>query len=160
IIGGVILVLAVIAGASFWHSHNKPAPKPEVLAPRPPAAGIPGSLADVTRQQAESTRHDALQTVEQVAADGSVDQVTMHTLGQMQPGFQWQDGDQASTTYTMVSIDIEQNVVTVAVSTPSKQVCAFGRWSAGTGPTYVTMANLRQCRAIDAPADGWTTEPG
>jgi hypothetical protein len=160
IIGAVVAIAVVVGAVSFIHSSHHTTPKPEVLAPRPATASIPGSLAAVTRQQAESTRHFALQAVEQAAADGNIDQVTLRGLGQLQPGFQWIDGTQPSTTYNMVSVQVSQGLVTVAVSTPSKEVCAFGKWSPAAGPLYVTMANMPQCRALDAPADGWTTEPG
>jgi hypothetical protein len=161
IVGAIVAIVVVVGAVSFMHSRNHPKPKPEVLAPRPATGSIPGSLAAITRQQAESTRHFALQAVEQlVSENGNTDQITLRALGQMQPGFQWIDGIQPSTTYNMVSLGNSQGVVTVAVSTPSKEVCAFGKWSADAGPTYVTMANMPQCRAVDAPASGWTTEPG
>jgi hypothetical protein len=159
---GIVVAIAVVVGAvSFIHSLHHTKPAPAVLAPRPATAAIPGSLAAVTRQQAESTRHFALQAAEElIQENGSTDQITLRSLGQMQPGYQWIDGSQPSTTYSMVSTDVSQDVVTVAVSTPSKEVCAFGRFSAAAGPSYVDMANMPQCRAVDAPAAGWGTDPG
>jgi hypothetical protein len=162
LIVGIVVAIAIVVGAvSFIHSLHHTKPAPEVLAPRPATAAIPGSLAAVTRQQAESTRHFALQAAEQlIQENGSTDQITLRSLGQMQPGYQWIAGDQPSTTYNMVSTDVSQGVVTVAVSTPSKEVCAFGRFSTDAGPSYVDMANMPQCRALDAPAQGWGSDPG
>jgi hypothetical protein len=155
IIAAAVLVGTVVAGLTFFHHTQAKKPPPSVLPAKPPIQGIPASLGDVTRMQAESTRHYAIQMVEQ---DGG--QFTLSDLAQQQPGYQWITGDQPSTTNIMVSVDDQQGVVTVAVSTPSKEVCAFGRWTAQDGATYVTMKDEPQCAAVDAPSDGWTTQPG
>ena len=49
---------------------------------------------------------------------------------------------------------------TIAVAATNKDVCAFGRWAAGAGAEYVTMAHVKTCRAIDAPTAGWAAEAG
>jgi hypothetical protein len=160
-----IVIIAVLAAAIVFggyqlvrpHAHAKPAP--EVLPPRAASAGIPSSLHDAVRIQAESTRKFAIQAVEQLASEEGRE-LTTTALAQMQPGYQWIAGVQPSTTSTMISFDDTQGVVTVAVSTSSREVCAFGRYTIGGGPSYVTMANLPQCRAIDAPAEGWSAEAG
>jgi hypothetical protein len=160
-----IAIVAVISAAIVFggyqlirpHHHAKAAPS--VLAPRAPTAGLPSSLHDVVRIQAESTRKFAIQAIEQLANDESRE-LTTAALAQMQPGYQWIAGDQPSTTSTMISLDNTNGAVTVAVSTSSREVCAFGRYTTTDGPSYVTMANLPKCRAIDAPADGWSTEAG
>jgi len=160
----VAIIAAIVAAIAFGgyqlirpHPHAKVAPS--VLPPRAASAGIPSSLHDAVRIQAESTRKFAIQAVEQLANDESRE-LTTTALAQMQPGYQWIAGDQPSTTSTMISFDDTQGVVTVAVSTSSREVCAFGRYTTADGPSYVTMANLPQCRAIDAPTDGWSSEAG
>jgi len=42
----------------------------------------------------------------------------------------------------------------------SRDLVVASRYTIGGGPSYVTMANLPQCRAIDAPAEGWSAEAG
>jgi hypothetical protein len=133
---------------------------PTILSPRTPTADVSGGLAAATRMQAESSRRFAIQAVEQLGADEGPDQLTLVALGQMQPGYRWITGSQASTAPSIVSFDDTAGVATVAVSTASREVCAFGRFSPDTGASYVTMAHLPQCRAIDAPTTGWSTEPG
>jgi hypothetical protein len=155
IIGAAVVVGCAVAALTVFHHAQATKPPPSLLPAKAPIQGIPASLGDVTRMQAESTRHYAIQMVEQ---DGG--QFTLNDLAQQQPGYQWVTGDQPSTTNIMVSVDNTGGVVTVAVSTPSKLVCAFGRWSAQQGATYVTMKNEPQCAAVDAPSDGWTTQPG
>jgi hypothetical protein len=157
----IAVLVAAIAFGGYQllrpHAHAKAAP--ELLAPRPPTAGLPSSLHDVVRIQAESTRKFAIQAVEQLATEEGRE-LTTTALAQMQPGYQWIAGDQPSTTSTMISLDNTNGAVTVAVSTSSREVCAFGRFTSTFGPSYVTMANLPRCRAIDAPADGWSNEAG
>jgi hypothetical protein len=158
------IIAAIIVAIAFGgYQLVRPRPHataaPEVLAPRAPTAGLPSSLHDVVRMQAESTRKLAMQAVERLAGEEGRE-LTVTALAQTQPGYQWIAGDQASTTNTMISFDDTQGAATVAVSTSSREVCAFGRFTTAGGPSYVTMANLPQCRAIDAPADGWSTEAG
>ena len=62
------------------------------------------------RIQAESTRKFAMQAVEQLAGEEGRE-LTTTALAQMQPGYQWIAGDQASTTSTMISFDDSQGVV-------------------------------------------------
>jgi hypothetical protein len=161
---GPVIIAVLVAAIAFGgyqllrpHAHAKAAP--EVLAPRPASAGMPSSLHDAVRVQAESTRKFAIQAVEQLASEEGRE-LTATALAQMQPGYQWIAGNQPSTTSTMISFADTQGVVTVAVSTASREVCAFGRFTTIDGPSYVTMANLPQCRAVDAPVDGWSTEAG
>ncbi len=155
----VLVVAIAFGGYQLVRPHHHAKAAPEILAPHPASAGLPSSLHDVVRIQAESTRKFAIQAVEQLANDESRE-LTTSALAQMQPGYQWIAGDQVSTTSTMISFDNTQGVVTVAVSTSSREVCAFGRFTIAAGPSYVTMANLPKCRAIDAPAEGWSTEAG
>ena len=48
----------------------------------------------------------------------------------------------------------------IAVSGTNKDICAYGRWSAAAGPTYVTMAHVKSCTATSAPSNGWSTIAG
>jgi hypothetical protein len=160
---GKLLVLAALAPlALVGYLVLRPAPShtspPRVLAPASPSAGMPESLAAAVRMQAESSRHVALQAVEQVTAERGT--AAIADLAAAQPGLEWVTADQASTASKIVSIEQREGVATVAVSTPSREVCAFGRWSPGAVPEYVTIANVPQCRAVDAPVDGWTSEAG
>jgi hypothetical protein len=154
----VACAVALAGAAAFLVKHASRAAKsatPVVLAPRAAHAGLPTSLGDVVRQQAEADRHAALQTVEQLQSGD------IHQLAQMQPNFQWVDGSSASTGPSIVSTSTgPAGDVTIAVSASNKDVCAFGRWSAATAPAYVTMAHLPSCTAFEAPGAGWTAEAG
>jgi hypothetical protein len=135
-------------GASAQH------PVPQVLAPRAPTAGLPTSLSTIVRIQAESTRRNALQAVEQI---GSGDP---SALAAVQPSYTWLPGDTPSTDAHNVSVAQNAGVITIAVSASSRDVCAFGQWRAGGAPQYVTMEHQPACDAVDAPTIGWTTEAG
>ncbi len=153
----VIVCLLVFGGVSTlfaMHASKKPLPPPKILPPSATATAIPTSLSDVTREEAESYRHTALQTVEQAGSSDPSE------LQQMQPNFQWVAGTSPSTTQTMMSVGQDSNGITIAVTAANKQICAFGRWSPNAGPTYVDVEYQRTCAAVDAPATGWSTQPG
>lgn len=158
IVVALVLVPMAVIGFALAHGRNRHRAAPVVLAPRAATAGLPTSLADVVRIEAESTRHTALQAVENAAtANGTAD---IGNVAAMQPSYTWLVGTQPSTGPQVVSFEDANGVATIAVGASNKDVCAFGRWSPNTTPTYVTMAHLPACRAVDAPASGWSTEPG
>jgi len=156
---GIGLALVVIAAAATaWFTfgpsaHAKP-PAPVALAPRPPTEGLPTSLDAIVRIQAESTRHTALQTVEQI---GSGD---LEKLAATQPDYQWIAGTQTSTDSHVVSVAQNGATVVIAVAASNKDICAFGQWAPDVTPTYVTMAHEPKCMATAAPLDGWSTQAG
>ncbi|MDQ1447757.1 MAG: hypothetical protein QOC79_728, partial [Actinomycetota bacterium] len=127
---------------------------PVALAPRVPTAGLPTSLEAVVRIGAESTRRNALQTVEQVG-NGDV-----ASLANMQPNYKWLAGNERSTDSHVVSVAQNGDVVTIAVAASNHDVCAFGQWWPGATPQYVTMAHEPSCAAADAPGSGWSSEAG
>ncbi|MDQ1385175.1 MAG: hypothetical protein QOG65_2554 [Actinomycetota bacterium] len=127
---------------------------PVVLPPRPASEGLPSGLDTVVRIQAESTRRTALQTAEQIGG-GDIAQ-----LAAAQPGYQWVMGDASSTDAHTVSVAPRGGAVTIAVAASNHDICAFGQWSTGTTPRYVTMGRESSCRAVDAPVQGWSSEPG
>jgi hypothetical protein len=156
LIGMVVFFIAAVA--TMWFTLKPGASKqkttPVALDPRAPTAGLPTSLGAIVRIQAESSRRTALQTVEQL---GSGDVVG---LAAAQPNYKWVAGDQPSTDPHIVSVAQRTGAVTIAVSGSSKDVCAFGRWSTGSTPVYVTMAHEPACAAVYAPDAGWSTQPG
>jgi hypothetical protein len=156
LIGMVVFLIA--AFATMWFTLEPGASKhketPVALDPRAPTAGLPTSLDAIVRIQAESSRRTALQTVEQL---GSAD---VAGLAAAQPNYKWIAGDQPSTDAHMVSVAQRAGLVTIAVSASNKDICAFGRWSTGGTPVYVTMAHEPACAAVDAPDVGWSTEAG
>jgi hypothetical protein len=154
IAAAVVIVLLVGGFFAVRSSVSKSAPVPVVLAPHTPTAGLPTSLGDVVRMQAESSRHTAIQTMNSLGT-GDIDQLT-HTA----TAFQWVAGTAPSTAPTVVSIDGAATSATIAVAATNHDVCAFGRWTLGANAEYVTMAHLKTCRAVDAPADGWNAEAG
>ena len=97
----VVFFVAAVATAWFVVRPERAAQHeaPVVLAPAPPTAGLPTSLAAIVRIEAESTRHTALQTVEQVGT-------RRHRASsrRMQPSYQWVPGDQPSTDPHVVSV--------------------------------------------------------
>lgn len=153
--GAVLFVIAAVATAYFtFGSPSKHHQAPVALAPKAPTAGLPTSLDAIVRIEAESSRRNALQTVEQVGS-GDVAQ-----LATMQPNYTWIGGDQASTDPHTVSVAQNGTKVTVAVSGSNKDICAYGQWAPNATPMYVTMAHEPTCAATTAPGTGWSSEPG
>ncbi len=106
------------------------------------------------RVEAESTRHTALQTITET---GNAD---ISALAAAQPNYQWVSGTQASSDPHTVSVAQSNGNVTIVVAASNHDVCAFGRSSPSVDPTYVTMAHIRTCAAVDAPTIGWSNQPG
>jgi hypothetical protein len=153
----VVLVVLLLGGAATLfvsHAGKKAMPPPKILPPSATATAIPTSLNDVTKEEAESYRHTALQAVEQASSSDPSE------LQQLQPNFHWVPGTSPSTEQTMVSVGQDTNGITIAVTAANKQVCAFGRWSPNAGPTYVDVEYQRVCAAVNAPDSGWSTQPG
>jgi hypothetical protein len=156
LIGVVAFLFA--AFAAMWYGLKPGASaasnKPVALAPKAPTAGLPTSLTDIVRIQAESSRRTAMQTIEAV---GNAD---MAELANAQPSYEWIAGNQPSTDPHIVSVAKTAAGADLAVSGSNKDICAFARWAPDATPTYVTMANETTCSAANAPADGWSKEPG
>jgi hypothetical protein len=152
----LLFFIAAIATAwlTFKPGSSAQAPTPVVLAPRPASEGLPSGLDTVVRIQAESARRTALQTAEQIGS-GDIAQ-----LAAAQPGYHWVTGDTPSTDAHTVSVAPSGGAVTIAVAASNRDVCAFGQWSPGTTPRYVTMGHEPSCAAVAAPAQGWSSEPG
>jgi len=155
LVGVVVFVIAAVATAWFTYggSASKPA-APEALAPRAPTAGLPTSLSVIVRVEAESTRHTALQAVEQVGSGDTA------SLAQMQPNYMWVTGNTPSADTHTVSVAQNAGTVTIAVSASNHDICAFGQWSTGATAQYVTMEHEPTCAAVDAPTTGWSTQAG
>jgi hypothetical protein len=153
-----MLVFFVAAIATAWFTikpgAGSQAQKPEVLTPVVPTAGLPTGLGAVVRMEAESTRHTALQTVEQL---GSGD---LAQLASLNPAYQWVAGDQPSPDVHTVSVQQNGSTVTIAVTASNHDVCAFGQWTPGSTPQYVTMGHESICTATAAPSAGWSTQAG
>jgi hypothetical protein len=154
----LIGTVAVAGVATVWFTFGPGTgaerEAPVALAPRAPTAGLPTSLEAVVRIASESTRRNALQTVEQVG-NGDV-----ASLANMQPDYTWLAGNERSTDSHVVSVAQNGAVVTIAVAASNHDVCAFGQWWPGATPQYVTMAHEPSCAAADAPRSGWSSEAG
>jgi hypothetical protein len=147
----------VAAVATAWFTFggaSTPHQVPQVLAPRAPTAGLPTSLPAIVRIQAESTRHTALQAVEQVGRGDPA------ALAAMQPNYTWLAGNAPSSDAHDVSVGQNEGVITIAVAASNHDVCAFGQWWAGGTALYVTMEHQQTCDAADAPSAGWSTQAG
>ena len=156
----VLAAVCVIAGVySVIPSGKHAKPAPVVLAARPPFAGIPTSLSDVVRIAAESARHTALAAVIDAAGPSGA-ALTPAQLSSAQPDYQWVDGNQPSTTNTVVSITSGTGIDVLAVSGTDHDICAYGRWSPTLGSEYVTMEHVSTCSAATAPTSGWSQLPG
>ena len=154
---GVVALFTVATWFTIHHGSSAHA-APQVLAPRAPSAALPTNLDDVVRMRAESTRRTAMQAVEsQTNAGGTV---SVSDLLARQPGYQWVDANTDSKDSNVISLASNQGVVVIAVAASNHSICAFGRRQAPAAPEYVTMANMPQCRAANAPNVGWSTEPG
>ena len=111
------------------------------------------------RIAAESARHTALSTVIATAGTTAMP-LTLAQLAAAQPNYQWVNGDEPSTTNTIISITSGPAIDVIAVSGTDRDICAFGRWSPTLGSEYVTMAHVTNCAATNAPTAGWTSSPG
>ncbi len=156
LIAMVVFVVAAVATAYFTIRPGASADPqtPVVLPARPPVSGLTPNLADIVRVEAESTRHTALQAVEQV---GSAD---LGALATAQSNYTWVAGNQPSPDSHTVSVTQNPGDVTIAVAASNHDVCAFGRWAQNSPPVYVTMAHQHSCAAVNAPSAGWSTQPG
>ena len=154
--GMVVFVVAAVATAWFTLRTKAQAHEtPVVLAPRAPTAGLPTSLDVIVRVEAESTRHTALQAVEDV---GNGDP---GALAARQPNYTWVAGDQPSTDSHVVSVAQGAGTITIAVAASNHDICAFGQWlPASRTPQYVTMAHQPSCAATNAPTAGWSDQAG
>jgi len=159
VVGAVVLVCIIGGVYSMTHRGHHTPTTPTILAPHEPFVGIPTSLADAVRIEAESSRHTALSVI-MSATSSNVAALSTAQLAGLQPGYQWLPGNQPSTTNTQISVSSGPGVDVIAVSGTNKDICAYGRWSAAAGPTYVTMAHVKSCTAASAPADGWSTIAG
>ncbi len=156
VVGMVLFVICAVLTAyfTFKPGKNVAAEVPVALPPKPPAAGLPTDLNVIVRVEAESTRHTALQVVEDSGSDD------LATLARNQPDYQWVTGSTPSDGTKTVSVAQSGTQVTIAVAASNHDVCAFGQWSPGGTPVYVTMEHEPTCAAVDAPNAGWSTQPG
>jgi hypothetical protein len=150
----LFFVAAVVTARLTFTASSAHTRTPVVLPPRPASEGLPSGLDTVVRIQAESARRTALQTAEQIRSGDTAQ------LAAAQPGFRWVAGDSPSTDAHTVSVGQSHGVVTMAVAASNHDVCAFGQWSPGGTPRYVTMGHEPSCAAIDAPNAGWSSEAG
>jgi hypothetical protein len=155
----VVLVVGVAGAIHLFAGGSSKTKTPVILAPHDPSAGLPSSLDDVVRQQAESARQVAFSAVSQVWSQNS-GPLDGHQLEQANPALQWLDATVSSTGPHEVSFAEAQNTVTIAISASNKDICAFGRLPLGGVAEYVTMGNMSSCRAVDAPTTGWSTQRG
>jgi len=163
----VLVVLLVVACAAAAYgavrSGSGGTPKAPVVLPAVDESGLP-SLGNAVRIQAESARQRAFAAIAQASAVASGAPLDAQSLRDQDPTLQWVAGERSSTGPDEVSFAQSSDGVTIAVSAKSRDVCAFGRWSPGAANRFVTMGNVRTCRATDAPAAGWTerspTDPG
>jgi hypothetical protein len=160
----ILVVLALGAAVYVLRSGDgsKDTDAPVVLEPQESmSGGIPGSLSDAVRVQAESNRQTAAAAVMQTRLQhgGVVDRALLH---QAQPDFEWLEAGDSSTSPKEVSIDDSPEGIVIAISASNKTVCAFARLpKQGAGPgEYVTMGNVSSCAATDAPTDGWSQLSG
>jgi hypothetical protein len=157
-----VLALVLVAGGAYallGGSAQKNS-APTILPPHGPTNGLPASLGDVVRIQAESSRQRAFGALAQVSSQGDPTHIDMQTLQQMQPDLKWLPADTSSTGPHEVSMLQQGASVTIAISASNKTTCAFGQWSPGQASEYVTMTNMRSCKATDAPTQGWSTLAG
>jgi hypothetical protein len=152
----VVAAVLLVAGIAFTivGSGSKHAAPMKILTPVPANTGIPTGFQQMNRVTAESSRHTALQAVE------TADTSDLAALQSQQPSYTWVGGDRVSRDDKTISVANAQGVVTIAVSSLSREFCAFGRWSDNATPMYVTEQNQPHCRAVEAPATGWSTEAG
>jgi hypothetical protein len=154
-----VLLFAVAVGYAVTHRGHHESTEPTILAAREPFIGIPTSLTDAVRIEAESSRHTALSVIVSAASPNGTALGTAQLEG-LQPGYRWIAGDQPSTTNTEISVSSVPGADTIAVSATNKDICAFGRWTPAGGAVYVTMAHVPRCTATAAPATGWSTVAG
>jgi hypothetical protein len=157
----VVVAIVVLAGAgyaaikSMSSSGSADSSAPVALPPVAESEGLPG-LADALRVQAEASRQRAFVVIAQAMSESTGGAVTPATLQQYDPSLEWVVANASSTGPKVVSFSQSGDIAIVAVANNTGDVCAYGRLPlAGVGE-YVTLANVKSCRAADAPASGWT----
>ncbi len=151
----VALVVAAYATIRSGTGSGGTSTTPVVLAPVDESRGLP-SLSDAVRIQAESARQRAFAVVGQASATSGGAPLDAQTLRSLDPSLQWVAGEQSSTEPGVVSFSQSADGVIIAVSAKSRDVCAFGQSSPSAANRFVTLGNVRTCRADDAPSAGWT----
>ena len=154
---GVAIVAACVAAFQLVHqlTHTSKPKVPVVLPARAPSQGLPSSLEDVVRIQAESARQHALSLLAQARGGGAG--LAPSSLASLDPSLKWLPPDRSSTRSTEVSmLQGGDGTVTIAISASSKSVCAYAQLPPVGTAQYVTMGNVSSCRAADAPTDGWS----
>ncbi len=154
LVATVVFLVGAVATAWFTFGSAAKHERPVVLPPKAPTAGLPTSLDAIVRIQAESSRRNAIQAVEQIGGGDP------GRLASVQPNYAYIGGDQASTDPHTVSVGQRGSTVTVAVSASNKDICAYAQWAPNATPLYVTMAHEPSCAATTAPTVGWSTEAG
>jgi hypothetical protein len=156
----IVAGAVVVAGAyAVWPRGSAPKP-PEVLAPADEPGGFASSIGAATRAQAEAARHQAVVAVSYVAErDGGLAFVTPSAVASQTPGLEWIEGNSESDGYDEVSLYASAQSVDLAVA-GTGDICAFARLPADGLVEYVTIRRPQSCRAVDAPAKGWSTNPG
>lgn len=148
------VVLVVLAWVYvLWPRGGTPEePTTEVL-----TEAVGGSrAADAFRVQAEANLRSAITTVQGAYAEqGDLRTITPTALGRYDPSLQYVGGEQPSTSASIVSTSVAGDTVTLAVAGQSG-ICAFGRVTTGGAVSTVTVRSEEPCRALGAPATGWS----
>ncbi len=159
----IVIAIVVLAGAAAAYATVGPGSGGSGSASKTPvtlpaiaeSSGIP-NLEAALRIQAESSRQHASVVVAEASAEMGGGPLDVQTLRNLDPSLEWVTAEQSSTGPKVVSFSQSGDTVIVAVATKSGDVCAFGRTSPAAVGEYVTLGNVRSCRAADAPASGWT----
>jgi hypothetical protein len=158
----IALALLVLVGGVFALTRSggsSGSETPVAMPPHGPSNGMPSSLADVVRIQAESSRQIAMSAIAQ-ATQQDATALDPARLAQIAPSLTWKAGSESSKSPHEVSFAQDGSVTTIALAASSKDVCAYGRFEPGAVSQYVTMLNDTSCRAVDAPEGGWSALPG
>jgi hypothetical protein len=152
---GAALVVVLGAGAYLTYTWR--------AGDTSPRASIAAPLRDATSVQAEASQRTAIMTVigsDAAGQAGASEGVTFEQLRAQNPNLQWVGATADSTGPNVVSVASAPGITTTAVAA-GNGTCAFSRWLPPGAPHYVTLTGVANCRAADAPVDGWRDEsPG
>jgi hypothetical protein len=157
-----IVAAVIVVGAlafTFWPSRDDGSTAAGTLEILPPADGGTIGIDSAFRVEAESATRQVMVLVTQVYAEtGAIAPLTPEMLAPYDPAMQFVAGGVASTSTSVVSMQTSTDRVVVAVA-GNGDICAFGQLDAQMAISYVT-AKAPTCRAIDAPATGWSGQSG
>lgn len=153
-----VIVLGALAFA-LWPSGDDATTASGALEILPPADAGTIGVDSALRVEAEAAARQVMVVVSQVYAEtGALATVTPQVVAPYEPATQFVEGGVVSRSTSVASMQAGADRVVVAIA-GNGDICAFAQVDAQMAISYVT-AKTPTCRAIDAPASGWSGQAG